>query len=223
MRYNLYSSGNNRSLNKWLLVASNLFIFVVALGMLNMRMKDVHPSQNPSRVYESSLIPIDRVFQEVRTQVLVPPRKEKAKSAPAHRSNDVLTSIRPWKTIIERYSREFGVDPDLVSAVMYVESKGDPNVISPRGAHGLMQITLPTARSLGVVDILNPEENIRAGVKYIAQLIHQYDEPSALLAYNAGAAILTDNRIPRETQRFLEQVLSLRSILKDGRKRQELS
>ena len=223
LRYNLSSSRNERPLNKWLLVASNFFIFVVALGMLNLRMNDVHPSLNPSSVFESSIIPVDKVFQEVRTQVLEPPRKAKAKSAPAYRSKDVLTSIRPWKTIIERYSREFGVDPDLVCAVMYVESKGDPNAISSRGAHGLMQITLPTARSLGVVDILNPDENIRAGVKYIAQLIHQYDEPSALLAYNAGAAILSENRIPRETQRFLEQVLYLRSFLKNGKKRPELS
>jgi soluble lytic murein transglycosylase-like protein len=223
LRYNLCSSRNDRPLNKWLLVASNFFIFVIALGMLNQRMKDVSQPQDPPKVSESSIIPVEKVFQEVRTQVLEPPRKEKANPAPAYRSKDVWESIRPWKLYIERYSREFGVDPNLVSAVLYIESKGDPNIISARGALGLMQITPTTARSLGIEDILDPEENIRAGVKYIAQLIRKYDEPSALLAYNAGAGILDENRIPRETQRFVEQVLFLRSFLKDGKKRQELS
>lgn len=223
-RYNFYSGRNDRPLNKWLLVASNLFIFVIALGMLNGKMKAVPQPQDPPQVSESSIIPVERVFQEVRTQVLETPRKkEKANSASAYRSKDVWESIRPWKSFVERYSREFGVDPDLVCAVLYIESKGDPNIISARGALGLMQITPNTARSLGIEDILDPEENIRAGVKYIAQLTRKYDEPSALLAYNAGTSILDESRIPRETKRFVEQVLSLRSILKDGKKRQELS
>ena len=223
LRFNLYSSRNDRPLNKWLLVASNLLIFVFALGMLNHGMKGVPAPQDTAQVYESSIIPVEKVFQEVRTQVLEPSHRVKAKSAPAYRSNDVWASLSPWKSFIDRYSREFGVDPDLVSAVMYIESKGDPNIISPRGAHGLMQITPLTARSLGVVDILNPDENIRAGVKYIAQLIRKYDENTALQAYNAGVGILNEDHVPRETRRFVEQVLSLRSFLKDGKKRQELS
>ncbi len=223
LRYNLYSSRNEQPLNKWLLIASNLFIFVIALGMLNQKVKDVSPSRDLPQVSQSSIVPVEKVFQEVRTQVLEPPRKGKAISAPAYRSKDVWESIHPWKSFIDRYSREYGVDPYLVSAVLYIESKGDPNIISARGALGLMQITPSTARSLGIEDILDPEENIKAGAKYIGQLIRKYDEPSALLAYNAGTGILEDNRIPRETKRFVEQVLSLRSILKDGKKRQELS
>lgn len=223
LRYNLYSGRNERPLNKWLLVASNLLIFVVAFGMLNFRMKDVPKPLDPPQVSESSILPVEKVFQEVRTQVLEPPRKNRGKSASVLRSNDVWESIRPWRSFIERYAREYGVDPDLVSAIMYIESKGDPNSISSRGALGLMQITPSTAHSLGIKDVLDPEENIHAGVKYIAELIRRYDESSALLAYNAGASVLEDTRIPRETQRFQEQVLSLRSFLKNGKKRQELS
>lgn len=223
LRYNLYPSRNDRPLNKWLLVASNLFIFFIAIGMLNHHMKDVPQQKVSPQVSESSLIPVEMVLQEVRTQVLEPPRSGKVKPASACQSKDVWESIRPWKSYIERYSREFGVDPDLVSAVLYIESRGDPNIISARGALGLMQITPSTARSLGIKDILDPEENIRAGVKYIAQLIRKYDEHSALQAYNAGTSIFDDNRIPRETKRFVEQVLSVRSLLKGGKIRQELS
>jgi soluble lytic murein transglycosylase-like protein len=130
LRYNLYSSRNERPLNKWLLIASNLFIFVIALGMLNQRVKDVSQPQDLQQVSQSSIVPVEKVFQEVRMQVLEPPRKVKAKSASAYRSKDVWESIHPWKSFIGRYSREFGVDPYLVSAVLYIESKGDPNPTS---------------------------------------------------------------------------------------------
>jgi soluble lytic murein transglycosylase-like protein len=230
LRYNLYPSRNERPLNKWLLAACNLFIFLVALGMLDLGMKNIPQprntpvvSENPMVVSESSIVPVEKVINEVRTQVLEPSRQAKAEPAPAYRPKDVWESIRPWKSFIEQYSKQFGVDPLLVSAVLYIESKGDPNIISPRGALGLMQITPTTARSLGIEDILDPEENIRAGVKYISFLIGRYDEASALLAYNAGAGILDENHIPKETKRFVEQVLALRSFLKDGKKHKELS
>ena len=81
-----------------------------------------------------------------------------------------------------------------------------------------------TATHLGVSDILNPEENIKAGVKHISRLIRTYeDESSALLVYNAGAGVLTRERIPQETRRFIDQVLFLKSFLKDGAKRDDLS
>jgi len=89
LRYNLYPSRNDRPLNKWLLVASNLFIFLIAIGMLNLRMKDVSQPKNAPQVSESSLIPVEMVLQEVRTQVLEPPRSLKAKPVSACQSKDV--------------------------------------------------------------------------------------------------------------------------------------
>lgn len=219
----MFCRGNERSLSKWLLILSNLLIFLVALGVINLRMKTVAPPENSSSVSEGSLVPVEQMFNEVRAQMQVLAAKTASKSASSYRTKDVWECIRPWRPLIERYSREFGVDPDLVSAILYTESRGDPNTISPRGALGLMQITPATARHLGIEDILDPEENIRAGVKYISGLIRKYDEPSALLAYNAGPSIFERNRVPRETRQFLERVLSLKSFLKSTKKRHDLS
>jgi soluble lytic murein transglycosylase-like protein len=142
-----------------------------------------------------------------------------------HRFNagNILEIVRPWQMYIRKYSLEFGVDPDLVTAILYIESKGDPNSVSRKGAMGLMQITPATANHLGIIDVFDPEQNIKGGVKYIAHLIRTYDESSALLAYNAGTGILDQDRIPVETKQFVERVQFLRSFLKDGKKRNDLS
>lgn len=127
---------------------------------------------------------------------------------------DIIESISPWESYIKHYAKEFGVDPDLVRAILYTESKGDPYRISKNGAVGLMQIMPATADFLGVTNVLNPEENIKAGVMYIAWLVKHYDEEYALWAWNAGPGKLEDNKMPKETKRFIVDVLSVKTFLK---------
>jgi hypothetical protein len=139
------------------------------------------------------------------------------------RPGDLLRGIRPWQQMILKYSLEFGVDPYLVAAVLYIESKGNPNSVSSKGAIGLMQITPATAHFLGFQDVTDPEENIKAGVKYIARLVDTYDESSALQVYNAGTGIFERGHVPRETTRFVERVLFLKRFLEGGKKDSDLS
>ncbi len=118
----------------------------------------------------------------------------------------VERSLR-YHDIVHRFAARYGVDPALVLAVMQVESSFDPNQISGRSAHGLMQIVPETAgrevnRWLGeggtpsAGDLLNPEQNIRYGVIYL-HLLHSAHlggiknplsrEYCAIASYNGGS------------------------------------
>ncbi len=137
--------------------------------------------------------------------------------------SDIRSSIEPWESYIIQYSSQYNVDSDLVSAIVYVESKGDPYCISRNGALGLMQIMPSTAIYLGFNDVLDPEENISAGVKYISRLGKQYGETHALWAWNAGPERVSKNQIPRETQKFIIEVLSIKNFLKNSKHQGGLS
>lgn len=223
LQYNIFSERSGRPLSRWLLIGSNIIIFLAAVYIVDLRMDEVRRVEDRVQVAKSSIIPVDLVIRQTRPAVKESSAKPEKKTLRTYRPRDVFASVKPWQDYIRKYSREYGVDADLVSAILYVESKGDPYTVSPQGALGLMQLTPSTAEHLGVKDALNPEENIRAGVKYLAWLINKYDEPSALLAYNAGMGMVEQNRIPTETRQFVEKVLSLRSFLKDSKKQNDLS
>lgn len=116
--------------------------------------------------------------------------------------------------IIERYADRFDVDPVLVRAVILVESAFDPNCVSRRGARGLMQLMPDTARRYGVKNIFDPEENIRGGVHYLADLIRMFPNnlPHTLAAYNAGEnAVLRYSGIPPydETETYVKRAMTV--------------
>lgn len=88
---------------------------------------------------------------------------------------------------IVKYSQEYGVDPNIVRAVVMQESGGRQDVVSPAGAIGLGQLKLDTAKGLGV-DPYDPEQNIKGTVMYLGQMRDRYDGnwDRALYAYNWG-------------------------------------
>ena len=86
------------------------------------------------------------------------------------------------------YSIAFGVPFEFVQAIIDVESAWQPNVVSPKGAVGLMQLMPPTAATFGVTNRFRIEENIRGGVAYLAYLIRLFEGELRLVAaaYYAG-------------------------------------
>ena len=113
------------------------------------------------------------------------------------------SSLSPYDKLFKQYSREIDWDWRLLASLVYQESMFRPNVRSRHGAAGLMQIMPQTAASLGVENIDNPEENIRAGVKLIARLYKLAERDSiphderinfVLAAYNAGYGRIEDCR-----------------------------
>lgn len=110
-------------------------------------------------------------------------------------------------------ARRHGADPDLVMAVVAVESAFRPDAVSPKGALGMMQLMPATAADLGVEDPLDPEQNLDGGVRHLQALLKRYkgDHRLALAAYNAGVgAVERHGGVPayRETQGYVRKVLS---------------
>ena len=95
---------------------------------------------------------------------------------------------RVYDDLIAEASAEYGVDPQLVRAVIRAESQFDPRAESGAGAKGLMQLMPILSKELGVQDPFNPRENVFGGVKYLSKLLdrHDGDVTLALASYNAG-------------------------------------
>jgi soluble lytic murein transglycosylase-like protein len=113
------------------------------------------------------------------------------------------------------------LEPALVTAVILAESGGDPRAVSKRGAGGLMQLMPATARQYGVNNVFDPEQNIRAGTRYLHDLADRYQNDLELMlaAYNAGpdAVDRQGGRIPpfRETLEYVPRVLEIYHRLLD--------
>lgn len=119
---------------------------------------------------------------------------------------------RPWSQVAAREAGRRHLDPDLVQAVIGVESGNDPLTVSRKGALGLMQLMPETARLMGVSDPFDPEENIQGGVKYLASMLERFRGrlDLALAAYNAGpTAVERHGGIPpyTETRNYVARVL----------------
>ena len=112
---------------------------------------------------------------------------------------------------IESASATHGVRPELVRAVIQVESGFNPRARSHVGAMGLMQLMPATAAELGVDNPWDPVQNIHGGVAYLGSLIREFgDEVLALAAYNAGPGAVNryGQRVPpyRETQDYVQKI-----------------
>lgn len=114
---------------------------------------------------------------------------------------------------IDAYSKQFGLDPKLIRAVIKEESGFQPFALSTSGAMGLMQLMPGTAEGLGVTDAYNIEQNILGGTQYLYYQLKAFDGDLklALAAYNAGPnAVRKHGGIPpyTQTQNYVKKVLN---------------
>ena len=114
----------------------------------------------------------------------------------------------------------YGVEFELVKALIKAESAFNPWAISRAGARGLMQLMPETAADHGVADIHSPRQNIEGGVRHLRLLLERFDGDVtlALAAYNAGAgAVDKYNGIPpyQETQQYVRKVLRFRESYRE--------
>ena len=118
------------------------------------------------------------------------------------------------RDLVAGTAQELGVDPQLIMAVIAVESAFNPRAVSRKNAQGLMQLMPETAVRFGVRDPFDEKENVRGGATYLRELLKRFDGDLvlALAAYNAGeGAILINGGVPpyQETKDYIERVTRL--------------
>jgi soluble lytic murein transglycosylase-like protein len=136
------------------------------------------------------------------------------------RSTESIRVTRPvsiayrddYDDLIVKHAQANNLRPDLVRAVVQVESGYNAGAVSPKGAMGLMQLMPTTASQLGVRKPFDPAENIRGGTTYLRQLLDRFagNEELALAAYNAGPMAVDryGAKVPpyRETREYVRKV-----------------
>jgi soluble lytic murein transglycosylase len=128
-----------------------------------------------------------------------------------------------YEAIVEGHARNYRLDPALLAAVIYRESKFDARAGSRAGAIGLMQLTPATARGIALrtggtrfkmADLYDPEINIRYGAWYLRHLLDSFDGDvrKALAAYNGGRGNVERGVVFAETRAYVQQVLAARDV-----------
>lgn len=148
---------------------------------------------------------------------------------------------KEYSEYVTKYSQEYGVEEELVYAIIKAESNFDPNAVSHQNAQGLMQLMYATAEEvaqkngiqLTEENILDPEININIGTKYISELLKKYEcMEVALAAYNAGSGnvdkwikegVIQSDGSDIENIPFKETNTYVRKIMRDYRIYQEIS
>jgi hypothetical protein len=157
---------------------------------------------------------------DVRGYVTAQPRASDAESAALSNPNyaslarGYRVSAGEIDAAIEQAASRHGVDPNLVRALVKVESNFNPNAVSNKGAMGLMQLMPRTASGLRVNNPFDPQQNVDAGVRHLKQLLNNFngDVRLSLAAYNAGEGAVKRNRgVPHygETQNYVKRITEL--------------
>jgi soluble lytic murein transglycosylase-like protein len=140
-----------------------------------------------------------------------------------HYDPAVLARATQYDSIIEKAAVSAAVEPNLLRAVIVVESGFNSRAVSKRGAVGLMQLMPATASRFGVANRYDPIQNIRGGAAYLKFLMDRFghDMRLALAAYNAGEEAVDRNggQIPpfSETMAYVPRVMKIYRMLGEPR------
>jgi hypothetical protein len=144
-----------------------------------------------------------------------------AQTSPLASPAGTLPPTNSVDSLVDEASRRFSIPALWIRSVMQVESGGNANALSPKGAMGLMQIMPETytglrqAFGLGA-DPYQPRDNIMAGAAYLREMLDLYGTSGFLAAYNAGPArydehLETSEPLPEETQIYLSRLAPMLS------------
>lgn len=161
-------------------------------------------------------IKINGLTIRLRHQCIVKPTGKTGAVIVAEPKGTMQSRQQSLKATINTLAAKYGVEPALAHAVITVESAYRADVVSDKGAIGLMQLMPATAGGLNVSDPFDPHQNIDGGIRYLAGLLKRFEGNASLAAagYNAGPEAVKKygNTIPpyKETQAYVQRVLSYR-------------
>lgn len=189
---------------RWLKWLSTAGLFLVCLALLVQAgwCKTIYKYVDRDGVIHFSNVPTRPEYRSVRLKPLIVVKRS---SKPA--------DSRAYDRLILSASMHYGVDSNLVRAVIRAESGFNPNAVSPKGAMGLMQIMPHTSKYLGLDNPFDPRQNIFGGVRYLKELMGRFNNNMvlALAAYNAGPQVVEKHKgIPpyTETKIYLKRVIN---------------
>ncbi|KLE17275.1 lytic transglycosylase [Clostridium sp. C8] len=134
-------------------------------------------------------------------------------------SQDTTVDVEKIYSTVDKYSQKYGVDKNLVLAIIKQESNFNPNAVSSAGAKGLMQLMDFNSEAYGLTNPYDIDQNIEAGVKHIKSYLDMYNGnlEMALMAYNGGPGTMERRgvksasdlyKMPQETQNYVPKILS---------------
>ena len=118
-----------------------------------------------------------------------------------------------YRDLVEQVADKYDLNPDLMHAIISVESGYNPKAVSNRGARGLMQLMPATGKRFGGRQLSDPKQNLEAGARYLAYLLDKFDNrlTLAIAAYNAGeGAVQRYGTVPpyKETRNYVAKVMA---------------
>jgi len=180
-------------------------IYAGTSGSGAVMLSNFQTSETPQLVIAAPLAPVPPLAAVAAAPAIA--------ALPAVAGPDALRAAQ-FKPMIQRVAQETSVSPQLLHAVIAVESGYDAKAVSRKGARGLMQLTPQTAQRFGVRNVFDPMENVRGGALYLKWLLDRFDGDLrlALAGYNAGEneVVRAGYRIPpiKETRDYVPKVLA---------------
>jgi transglycosylase-like protein with SLT domain len=144
----------------------------------------------------------------------IPEVSNSRRSAQGQEQPQQVTRVQahPYRAEVEQSARRYGLSPNLVSALMAIESDFDATAVSSKGAQGLMQLMPLIAQYYQVYNPFNPQQNIEGGMRYLSDLLRLFDNqlPLALAAYNGGEGLVRRHGgVPPMLESYVNKVLTL--------------
>ena len=185
--------------------------FDMAMMSLLRAVSKVNQENNTTTQYQSSTT-LDDVVDNLETLTST---QNTNRVESCNKDENVNTRI---DNAISISSKKYGVDENLIRAIIKVESNFNPNCVSKAGAKGLMQLMPENCRDLGVADPFDIEQNIDGGTRHIKEYLDKYngDVEMALMAYNGGPTRMARRgvksiddiyKMPKETQNYVPKVM----------------